>query len=68
MSDTELKLPLRLMSLEALRREEDRLLHELHGIRDRRDAVGHEIMARLAKLEESQTAQAPKQDRSPEDV
>ena len=64
MSDTELKLPLRLMSLDALRREEDRLLHELHSIRDRRDAVGHEIMARLAKLEESQTAHDPKQDAS----
>lgn len=47
MADEELKLPLRLMSLEALRREEDRLLDELHRVRDRRDAVGREIMARL---------------------
>jgi len=57
MSD-ELKLPLRLMSLEALRREEDRLLHELHGIRDRRDAVGQEIMVRLKAQEDD----GPKQD------
>ena len=44
----ELKLPLPLMSLEALRREEDRLIDELHRVRDRRDAVGREIMKRLA--------------------
>lgn len=47
MSDTTLKLPLKLMSLEALRQEEDRLIDDLHRIRDRRDAVGAEIMRRL---------------------
>lgn len=47
MSETELKLPVRLMNLEALRSEEDRLIHEVHALRERLDAVRLELMMRL---------------------
>lgn len=47
----ELRLPVRLMNLDALRAEEDRLIHEIHGLRDRLDAIGEEIGARLSSLE-----------------
>lgn len=44
----DLRLPIKLMNLDALRSEEDRLTHEIHNMRVRLTEINTEIVRRLA--------------------